>query len=135
MRRSDRVEAVRVAREVDVRCAGDARVDDWCAAALLHDVGKLDADLGTYGRVVATAAGALAGHDLAPSWQQRSGFTRKVGLYLGHPMLGGQRIRIVGGREVAAYWAEAHHGADRWVGGPIPAAVCEILARADGEIA
>jgi hypothetical protein len=134
LNRADRRESIAVARRVEQSCGLDARFDDWCAAALLPDVGKLDADLGSYGRAVATVAGAFAGHDMAEAWQQRGGFTRRAGLYLRHPALGAERIRMVGGREVAAWWAEAHHDAGRWHDGPIPAAICGALARADGEI-
>ena len=57
------------------------------AAALLHDVGKLDAHLRTYGRVVATLAGGVVGHDqtVIRQWTLTTGFTRRVGLYLIHP--------------------------------------------------
>ena len=44
---------------------GDKATRPVLAAALLHDVGKLDAHLRTYGRVVATLAGGVVGHDEA----------------------------------------------------------------------
>ena len=60
------------------------------SAALLHDIGKLDARLGVYGRVVATVSGAAAGREHADAWSESSGFTRRVGLYLRHAELGGR---------------------------------------------
>ena len=50
----DRRHTVQVANEVEHRLGSDAR--PVLAAALLHDIGKIDADLGTWGRVVATLA-------------------------------------------------------------------------------
>src|SRR5690348_16833335 len=66
----DRRESVRVARRVQAELGDDNR---FLAAALLHDVGKTDARLGTFGRALATVAGGVAGHDIAPAWQQRGG--------------------------------------------------------------
>ena len=102
------------------RRAGAARrhayADDprWLSAALLHDIGKLDARLGVYGRVVATVSGAAAGREHAEAWSETSGFTRRVGLYLRHPELGADRIRLAGEPEEAARWAAAHHDPGTW---------------------
>ena len=107
----DRRHTIEVARGVQAELAGTPYADDprWLACALLHDIGKLDARLGVYGRVVATMSGAIGGRDMADAWSERSGFTRRVGLYLRHPELGGVRIRVAQGPEEAARWAEAHH--------------------------
>ena len=85
----------------------------WLAAALLHDVGKLDADLGVYGRVVATVPAPPPAPACADAWSERSGFTRRVGLYLRHPELGGDRIRAGRRPDEAARWAGAHHDSGR----------------------
>src|SRR5262245_5006811 len=52
--RADSRESVVVARATERALAGTEFEGDtrWVAAALLHDVGKLDAGLGTYGRAV-----------------------------------------------------------------------------------
>jgi hypothetical protein len=107
----DRRHAVAVARGVQAQLAGTPYADDpvWISCALLHDIGKLDARLGVYGRVAATMAGAAAGHDMADAWSEKRGFTRRVGLYLRHPELGADRIRLARGPEAAARWAAAHH--------------------------
>ncbi len=107
--------------------------NDVLAAALLHDVGKLDAGFGTVRRVLATIAGTIAGRDMANAWSSSRGFTRRVGLYLRHAELGADRIRFAGGREVAAQWAAAHHDPHRWPLVWLPAQMCELLAAADGE--
>jgi hypothetical protein len=107
----DRRHAVTVARGVQAKLVGTPYADDpvWISCALLHDIGKLDARLGVYGRVAATMAGAAAGRDMADAWSEKSGFTRRVGLYLRHPELGADRIRLARAPEEAARWAFAHH--------------------------
>jgi hypothetical protein len=52
---SDRRHSIIVARRFE--SSGGPRSRDEIAGALLHDVGKLDSDLGTLGRVVATVVG------------------------------------------------------------------------------
>jgi hypothetical protein len=101
---------IRVARDVEAELANTKYAGDprWEEAALLHDVGKLDSGLGVFGRVLATLAGAAAGHDMAEPWSQKRGITRKFGLYLRHPELGASRIRMCDGSREAALWAEAH---------------------------
>jgi hypothetical protein len=131
----DRRHAIAVARGVQTELAGTEYADDprWTACALLHDIGKLDARLGVYGRVVATVAGAAAGRGTAGAWSERSGFTRRVGLYLRHPELGADRIRLAGGPEEAARWAAAHHAAERPDDLGIPDAVVVALDACDND--
>ncbi len=131
----DRRHSVLVARRVERALAGTDAADDprWLAAALLHDVGKLDAGLSVFGRVVATVAGGAAGHEWAEPWSTKRGFTRRVGLYLRHPELGATRIRVAGGREEAARWADAHHDASTWHETGIPPDVVDALAAADDD--
>ena len=92
----DRRHAVGVARQVD-GCLGEEADRPVLAAALLHDVGKLAAGLGTYGRVVATLSGAAAGRETAEAWSSTFGFTRRVGLYLCHPQLGADMLTLAKG--------------------------------------
>jgi putative nucleotidyltransferase with HDIG domain len=131
----DRRHSVAVARRVQHALASTPDADDprWLAAALLHDVGKVDSGLGTYGRVVATLAGAAAGRDTAEAWITRRGFTRRVGLYLEHPRLGADMIRVAGGPEEAAVWAAAHHTPETWDALAIPRPVVDALATADDD--
>jgi hypothetical protein len=131
----DRRHTVLVARAVESQLAGTPYAGDprWLAAALLHDIGKLDARLGVYGRVVATVSGAVGGAGAAEAWSGKRGFTRRVGLYLRHPELGARRIRLAGGPEEAARWAAAHHDRSAWDALPIPAPVVVALAAADND--
>jgi hypothetical protein len=134
MRRADKVESIGVARRADDELAGgDERRGEYLAAALLHDIGKLDADFGPYRRAIATLAGAIAGRSTVEAWRQQRGFVRRCALYLDHAALGAQRVRVAGGRECVAEWADAHHDAARWPTPGIPLDVCRTLARADGE--
>jgi hypothetical protein len=112
---------------------GEAEDRRWLAASLLHDVGKVDCGLGVYGRVVATLAVAAAGRDTADAWGTRRGFTRRVGLYVQHPRLGADMIRVAGGAEEAAQWAGAHHTPEAWDDLAIPRAVVDVLVAADDD--
>jgi hypothetical protein len=131
----DRRHAVGVARRVDAALASTDQAGDrrWLAAALLHDVGKLDAGLGVFARVGATLAGAAAGHEWADVWSTKRGITRRVGLYLRHPELGAARIRVAGGPEEAAVWAGAHHTPSAWPATGLPPVVVDALVAADDD--
>jgi hypothetical protein len=110
----DRRHAVGVAREV-ARSLGHEATRPVLAAALLHDVGKTVSGLRTYGRVVATLAGMLAGRAHAVSWTRSRGFTRKVGLYLLHPKLGGDLLGMAGADPLTEAWTREHHlPPDQW---------------------
>jgi hypothetical protein len=127
---ADRRHAVGVARRVE-RALGAEATPPVLAAALLHDVGKVAAGLGTYGRVVATAAGLAAGRDLALDWSRRRGFTRAVGLYLRHAELGADMLRLADSDQLTVAWAAEHHlPPDRWT---VPAGVAEALKAADDD--
>lgn len=101
------------------------------AAALLHDVGKVTADLGTYGRVVATIAGALTKGEYATAWSATRGFTRRVGLYLRHAPLGAELLSVAGSHPLTVAWASEHHlPSERWT---VPAEVGAALKAADDD--
>ncbi len=131
----DRRHSVGVAHRVEDQLAGTEYAGDarWPAAALLHDVGKLDSHLSVVGRVLATMAGAAAGPGWADVWTTKRGVTRRFGLYLQHPKLGSDRIRMADGRDEVARWAAAHHDAGQWDRCGIPAPVVEALRAADND--
>jgi hypothetical protein len=133
--RHDRRHSIQVARDVEAALAGTEYAGDprWIEAALLHDIGKLDAGLGVFGRVAATLAGAAAGHDMAEPWSHKRGITRRFGLYLRHPELGADRIRICAGRAEAAVWAECHQDPTRYDGCGLPPVVVAALSEADDD--
>lgn len=130
MSRADRRHAVGVARKVE-RQLGNEASTPVVAAALLHDVGKVAAGLGVYGRVVATLAGAAAGRTMAQAWTQGKGFTRKVGLYLRHPDLGGDMLALAGSDPLTVTWAREHHSPEEeWT---LPPAIAHALKAADDD--
>lgn len=130
MSRADRRHAAGVARRVE-RQMGDEAGPPVLAAALLHDVGKTASRLGTYGRVIATLAGMAAGRGMAEAWSARSGFTRRVGLYLRHDELGGDMLAMAGSDPLTIAWAREHHRpADQWT---VPAGTAAALKAADDD--
>ena len=92
---ADQVHAVRVARAVEE--AAPQRADLMCAA-LLHDIGKRHARLGTMGRSAATVRGwfGLVGNG-------------RVRAYLDHPARGADELRALGAGAVVVAFAEHHH--------------------------
>ena len=119
----DRRHTATVAREVQRRLGNEA-TSPVLAAALLHDIGKIDADLGTWGRVVATLSAKVAGRDTARLWTKSTGFTRKVGLYLQHPEIGADMLEMAQSDPLTVAWAEQHHQpAEEWTIDPVIARV------------
>jgi hypothetical protein len=119
----DRRHAVGVAREVAAAVPGAERA--VLAAALLHDVGKLDSGLGTLARVPATLAGAVAGRSRGAQWQGR---VVEVGA---HPARGAAHLRAAGSDPLTIAWASEHHlPPARW---SVPAEVGAALAAADDD--
>jgi hypothetical protein len=132
---ADRRESIAVARRTDVALGGTEYEGDprWMAAALLHDVGKLDARFGPMRRSLATVLTAVLGRRTVEGWVDKSGFVRRCALYTFHDQLGGDRLRMVGGRKEAALWADAHHRPAIWDATGLPTTVVVALASADGE--
>jgi hypothetical protein len=135
MSNNDRRHSIGVARAVaahldDVGLAEDDPGARWIlTAALTHDVGKSVAGLGTYGRVVATLSGWVGGHDMAATWADTRGFTRKVGLYLQYGELGADVLRLAGSDERVVAWAVEHHLPEEdWT---VPLDAGRLLAAAD----
>lgn len=104
----DRRHAVGVARRVE-RALGIEATRPVLAAALLHDVGKIESGLGTYGRVIATLSAKAAGPEMASTWRKQRGFARKVGLYLHHDRLGGDLLELAGSDPLTVAWTREHH--------------------------
>jgi hypothetical protein len=130
MAKADQRHAVGVARRVE-RQLGHRATRPVLAAALLHDVGKTVAHLNTYGRVIATLSAAVAGREHAAAWSETQGFTRRVGLYLEHPRLGGDLLELAGSEPLTSTWAREHHlPAEQWT---LPADIGAALKSADDD--
>ena len=104
----DRRHAVGVAEQVE-RALGHEASRPVLAAALLHDVGKIESRLGTYGRVVATVSAKVAGPEMASTWRKQRGYARKVGLYLQHDEIGGDLLEMAGSDPITVAWTREHH--------------------------
>lgn len=120
----DRRHAVGVARRV-VAALGPPAVRPVVAAALLHDVGKVEAGLGTLARVPATLLGLAAGRQRAARWEGR------IGVYLRHDAVGAELLRIAGADPLTVAWAAEHHlPSPRWT---VPVPVGSALKAADDD--
>jgi hypothetical protein len=124
--RADKAESLATARRTAQALGPDAD-DTWLAVALLHDVGKTEAHLGTFRRAGATMIAGVVSHGRARH------YGGAIGRYVRHDALGAERLRTAGARPEAAAWAEAHHRRELWARTGIPPEICEILAVADGE--
>lgn len=132
LRPADRRHAVAVARRVERRL-GDETTRPVLAAALLHDIGKLDSHLGVYGRTVATLCGFAVRHDeeTIREWTRTRGITRRIGLYLRHARLGGDVLELAGSEPVVVAWAREHHlPREEWT---VPPAIGDVLKSCDGD--
>lgn len=108
MSSQDRRHSVGVAERI-VEFLGEDATRPVVAAALLHDVGKIDSRLGTFLRVVATLSVKAAGHETAELWVRGSGVTRRIGLYVRHPRIGGDHLAMAGSDPLTEAWAREHH--------------------------
>lgn len=134
----DRRHAVGVAREVG-RHLGAALVTPVrglrrpiMAAALLHDVGKIDAGLGTWSRVAATALAVTLGRPRVAGWAAPGRAWRaRAGRYVTHDRLGAELLGAAGSDPFTVAWASEHHlpAARRTV----DPAVAAVLEAADGD--
>ncbi|HTN99844.1 MAG TPA: HD domain-containing protein [Microthrixaceae bacterium] len=123
----DRSHSIGVAKAVEANLGDEG---DWViTAALLHDIGKSVPGLGTYGRVIATICGALVGQDMADHWAEKSGMTRRIGLYLKYPVLGVDILELAGSDERVIAWSAEHHlSEEEWT---IPLEAGRLLKAAD----
>ena len=106
--RYDRRHTLGAARRVE-RALGPESEPIWLAAALLHDVGKVEARLGIPGRVAATITMAVIGYARVVSWATAPGVSGRFGRYAAHGEIGAELVRASGGRDEVAVWAAAHH--------------------------
>ena len=120
----DRRHALGVARAV-VTGLGDTVGRPVVAAALLHDVGKVEARLGTFARVPATLVGLVAGPERARRWRGR------VGTYLRHDAVGAGLLVAAGSDPLTVAWAREHHlPVASWTLDPV---LASALRAADGD--
>jgi hypothetical protein len=91
MSNQDRRHSAAVARRFADRRPDATRAE--IAGALLHDVGKISCNLGTFGRVVATVVGPR---------------TERFALYHDHEAIGAQMVLVAGGEAATAELVAGH---------------------------
>lgn len=129
MSNPDQRHAVEVARAV-VAELPDAGAPVM-AAALLHDVGKVDSRLRTPARVAATLFWAAAPDELADRWLSSSGVRRRLASYRRHPEIGEQLLLAAGAAPEIAHWAGDHHKpVEKWRIDPV---IGDVLKRCDDD--
>lgn len=109
----DRRHALGVARAV-VAELGTAALPPVVAAALLHDVGKVESGFGTVARVPVTVLGLLTGRARTERWGAR------IESYLHHDEVGAELVAAGGGHPLTVAWAREHHLPERSWTVPVP---------------
>jgi hypothetical protein len=102
------------------------------AAALLHDVGKVEAGMGTWSRVAATVIAVALGRQRVAAWAGPGrGWRARAGRYVTHDRRGAILLAAAGSDPLTVAWAGEHHlpAARRTV----DPAVGAVLAAADGD--
>ena len=118
----DRRHAVAVARRAHHGGGEDRAV---MAAALLHDVGKVESGLGPWRRAGATVLAMVLGRERAARSDGR------LGRYLRHDRLGAALLAAAGSDPLTVAWAGQHHlPAERWT---VPRPIGTLLKAADDD--
>lgn len=142
----DRRHAVGVARDTVRALGAEHAPREVVAAALLHDVGKVEAGLGTFARVGVTLAAMAAGRRRLLEWSgpppgtgagartdaaSAPSLRSRLGLYLAHDQVGAQLLEAAGSQPFTSTWAREHHlPPERWTVG---LAEGTALKKADGD--
>jgi HD domain len=133
----DRRHAVGVARRTIRLLSPHPAPRDVVAAALLHDIGKIESSFGTFARVGVTFAALAIGRTRLLHWAGNTSrkahptLRTRVGLYLSHDRRGAQLLEGAGSQPLTVSWAAEHHLApDRWT---VDAIIGGALKAADGD--
>lgn len=127
---ADRRHAVGVARRTADEL-GPATSRPVLAAALLHDVGKVESGYGPWRRSIATVLGLVLGHGRAERWRFGRGPLARAGRYLCHDEIGAALLVEAGSDPLTVGWAREHHmPSSRWT---VPQPVGAALKLADDD--
>lgn len=102
------------------------------ASALLHDVGKIEAGLGTVTRSAATGLAIVVGRRrLASSTGEEGAWRRRLRLYFTHDRVGSELLERAGSDPLTVTWAAQHHQRrESWT---IDLRIADALKAADGD--
>jgi hypothetical protein len=133
----DRRHAVGVARDAIVLLDGEPPAREVVAAALMHDVGKIEAGYGTFARVGITLAAMATGRRRLVRWAgpvetgAAPGWRGRVGLYLTHDRVGAELLTAAGSDGLTVAWAGEHHQPEEsWT---VERSIGRVLKEADGD--
>jgi len=129
---ADRRHAVGVARLVQSDLGEDA-TRPVLAAALLHDVGKVESGFGTFARVGATLVGTGPVRRRSARLAERPGLAGRLGRYLRHPEIGERLLRQAGSEALTAAWAGSHHRPEAKWDPVVPLSLGRALKAADDD--
>lgn len=127
---ADRRHCVAVARAVEASAPGPDAIPDWVwGAALLHDIGKAEAGMGTVGRVVASLIELAGAERLGDRFITKPGMLGRLARQLNYTDLGAELLEATGADERVVAWAREHHSPpDEWT---VPEPWGQVLAEAD----
>lgn len=128
MSKSDQRHAHGVASKT-VALLGEKATRPVIAAALLHDIGKVQTPIGTFNRVLATLAGKTASVEQRESWSKESGWLGRAGQYLMHHEIGAEMLTEAGSDPLTVAWAREHElPSSTWT---LPEEISDALYKAD----
>jgi len=127
---ADRHHSYQVAKQADSEIGEHGK--EFIAAALLHDIGKLESGFGTFGRVFATLCCFLFPLRKMEKWSERTkGLRRRLVDYAKHPVLGAELLSGIGSQEQTITWVLEHHlEREKW---KTPPEIAKILSSSDND--
>lgn len=126
--RADKRHSLQVARRAE-RLLGERASRDAMAAAILHDIGKVQCNAGTFLRVVATLIGSIARPDQVRKWSTRHDKLGDIGRYLLSHEDAPQLLTAAGSGPLTIAWAREHELPEaQWT---IDPRIAQSLHRAD----
>tara|TARA_B100000029_G_scaffold116149_1_gene108910 strand:+ start:2189 stop:2725 length:537 start_codon:yes stop_codon:yes gene_type:complete len=127
---ADQSHSFQVAKQTQSLIGGQEK--SFIAAALLHDIGKLESGFGTFGRVFATVFCFFYPPTRMEKWQERDkGLRRRLLDYSNHPSIGAKLLNDLDSQQETIAWVLEHHSEkENWV---TPKEIGEALSSADND--
>ena len=127
---ADKRHSFQVARRASSEIGEEGK--EFMAAALLHDIGKLESGFTTFGRVFATLVCLFFPLGKMEKWAQKNrGLRRRLIDYAKHPELGAKLLKGIGSKEQTITWVLEHHSErEKW---DTPKEIAEILSSSDND--